>query len=611
MYMYSYRYSSEPTAGAPYLRALLLLLLLCAACGCTGTGTGDNRARTGMTARDTAAVFEYRGLYTPSNATPAQMTAHRAHNVDYDWGIWGHNLRKTALADGVPEDAQATVDGRKYAGQLCFSSDALYRAVETYILDNYGEEGGTRFALLPDDDDAVCLCDDCRRAGNTPQNATPAMARLLKRLAERFPAHLFFTGAYLTTRTAPADTLPANTGVLVSALEVPMKTDFRNDKKARRFAALVADWQRAVPRVYVWDYVRNFDDYLTPYPCLRLMRQRLQWYAGMGVRGIFLNGSGGDYATFDDVQTYTLARLLENPQAEVDSCVSGYLRRHYPATGDLLARHYLSWEDEVVRRRAPLPWYGGIGDAVRAWLDPDGMEDFVAEADVLKKQSEGDERRRLNRLLTALQFTRLELMRRPHTPWDADHAAECLALLASHAGQPGMARYREGNEGTLETYIKEYRRLLAENAAAPDALADAPLRFRSKPDGKYDDPSLLTDGRYALPTDYHTGWVISSATQTVLEIPAGRLRSGAVVELSCLCAPRWRIWLPRTAELWQAGRKAGEAQVPQAVPDTPYVKYKLKCRAGTLSPDAPVEIRLTQGGKGRKPTIALDEIDVF
>ena len=291
--MYSCRYTSNPGGRTGLGHALLLLLLLCVACGRTETAAGRVTSAPG----DGTAAFEYRGLYTPCNATPAQMAANGAHNPDYDWLIWGHNLRKTALADGVPTEAQATVDGRKDPAQLCFSSEALYRAVETYILDNCGDEESARVAIAPDDYDTACTCDACRRAGNTPQNATPAVAQLTKRLAavaqltkrlaERFPRHRFFITAYLTTLQAPRDTLPPNAGVLISAMELPMAAGFDKGKKARNFAALVAEWRKAVTHVYVWDYIRNFDDYLTPWPCLRLVQQRLRWYRGMGVDGIF------------------------------------------------------------------------------------------------------------------------------------------------------------------------------------------------------------------------------------------------------------------------------------------------------------------------------------
>ena len=39
-------------------------------------------------------AFEYRGIYSPTNSDPDFMAINASHNIDYDWGLWGHNLRK-------------------------------------------------------------------------------------------------------------------------------------------------------------------------------------------------------------------------------------------------------------------------------------------------------------------------------------------------------------------------------------------------------------------------------------------------------------------------------------------------------------------------------------
>ncbi len=57
-------------------------------------------------------------------------------------------------------------------------------------------------------------------------------------------------------------------------------------------------------------YERNYDDYLSPFPCLLVMQQRLELYRQLGIKGVFVNGSGDDYSAFDDMQTHVLALLL-------------------------------------------------------------------------------------------------------------------------------------------------------------------------------------------------------------------------------------------------------------------------------------------------------------
>lgn len=556
-------------------------------------------------------AFEYRGIYSPSNSDPEWMGITASHNVDFDWGLWGHNLRKV-FPDGVPEEAYATVDGKRDAEQFCFSSEALYRAVVAYVSDNYGEgkvKGEkVRFAIMPNDNDRVCVCPACAKAGNTARSATPAVTGLLERLAARFPNHLFFTSSYLTTKEAPGRPLPRNAGVIVSAMDIPVQPQFHKRPQCKRFTKLVEQWKKATSRVYVWDYMRNFDDYLTPYPCLGILQERLRYFRTLGVKGVFYNGSGYDYASFDDVQTHALSCLLINPDCPIERLVSDYMERFYPVSGKVLAERYLSWERTVKERNAVLPYYGGIADAVSAWLTPEAFQGFCDEVDRLAKKISDEERARLNRLLTALQFTRLELLRMPHGEYNKAKAGLYLESLSGHGAFPEMKNYREAN-GDLDEYIRLWDGLMAENGKSASLLKGVGLRAKSKPDMGYANLSLLTDGLYGLPSDYHTGWVISSPKRVIWEIPAGTFGKGETLELSFLFVPKWRIRIPKAVELWQEGRKLSAAVVPVADADRPFVKYRVKCRLDGVRRELPLELRLTQAD-GKRSTIACDEIEL-
>ena len=62
--------------------------------------------------------------------------------------------------------------------------------------------------------------------------------------------------------------------------------------------------------------------------------------------------------------------MLINPDLPLESYTERYLKRFYPHASDILLPAYLSWERIVKEREALLPFYGGIADAVSAWLDP-------------------------------------------------------------------------------------------------------------------------------------------------------------------------------------------------------------------------------------------------
>lgn len=428
-------------------KALTAIAAALVAGGCSGTAkpiTGEP-------------LSEYHGLYTPSNTKDVQQTMHTNH-PDYDWGLWGHNLVKV-IHDQLTDDMYATVDGHRTHDQLCFSSAALYKVVREYIIDQYGygtDNYSERISIMPMDNKLACTCPRCRALGNTPGNATPAVTRFITRLAKEFPRHQFFTSAYHSTKQAPATALPANVGVFISSFPLPVQVDFTHSKGYTEFLAMVKAWKQRCSRIYVWDYERNFDDYLSPFPCLLAMQSRLKLYAKLGVLGVFFNGSGDDYSAFDDMQTNVLAQLMDNPDLDVHDAVADYFQQYYPITADILTDYYWSLEQRARKSNCVLPLYGSMKEMCAAYLDADAFAKFRKQLDAASKQTMGDERHRLNALLTALAYTQLELCRCGLLPKDADMATEMRIVLKGHSEIKGMVN-RDESGHSIDNYLKQWK----------------------------------------------------------------------------------------------------------------------------------------------------------
>ena len=147
-----------------------------------------------------AFAFDYQSIYSPYGLNADHTGVIGLNNFDDNWGIWGHNLRKVLGKDA--EKVYATIHGKTDDSQLCFSSEDMYRQIENYIVDNFGEKGNFRFVIAPDDTPYACTCATCTALGNTEKNAPPAVTELILRLSQRFPKHTFFTTSYLTTQQA-------------------------------------------------------------------------------------------------------------------------------------------------------------------------------------------------------------------------------------------------------------------------------------------------------------------------------------------------------------------------------------------------------------------------
>lgn len=558
--------------------------------------------------QDTAGsfAFEYRGIYSPSNTNADLMPILGTHNVDFDWGLWGHNLRKV-FTDGIPQEAYALVGAKRDESQFCFSSEKLYKAYEAYVIDQYGDGNNdeiVRFAVMPNDNSTVCQCPACRAAGNTATSATPAVTKMVERLARRFPKHQFFTSSYTTTAAPPTHRLPDNVGVLVSTLALPLQNKMDGSTaEQRKFEATMKSWKSASKHIYVWDYMRNFDDYITPYPCLEHIKARLQYFKKMGVDGVFYNGSGYDYASFDDVQTYVVAQLMLNPDTDISQLVRHYYGKAYPVTAPIYADYYLSLEDKA--QKATLNPYSGIGEAASSYLDGAALDAFWHKLDGGKGKAVDTERRNINEMLTALAFTRLELLRlKPTTPSAATKGG-LLSLLSAHTAFKDLANYRE-SFGEVDKYINEWRTLSPWLANNGNKLRGATLTSTTKLDPEYADLSVLTDGKAGFASDYHTGWLLNSAPQVVLTVPQGKLSGNATLQLTFLQAPQWHIFTPASVEVWQGGKLIGKT-----MPVANEGRNSVKVMLSGVKVSAPVEIKVNKAERSGRATIAVDEIEVM
>lgn len=398
--------------------------------------------------------FEYRSIYSLENSKQDFRQRYDTHHVDFDWDLWGHNMKK--IAANAPEEVYARVDGKVHREQYCFSSEQLYKLTIAYVLDQFGEgtdDYSARICIMPQDNKVACTCSKCLKAGNSTGNATPAVTNMLRRLAKRFPRHRFFTSAYNSTLQAPTKSLPSNVGVWISASRFQLRVDLNQAKGYEEMRQMLQTWKKITPNVYVWDYARNFNDYLSPFPCLHVMQSRLRLYREMGVKGIFINANGYDYAAFDDMQSAVIAQLLSDPDTDVDQAVKAYFEEYYPVTAPLLYEYYSALEQRTIDTNHHLPLYSeNMQELVDSYLKTEEFTHWRARLDKASKATEGEERRRLNYLLTALSFTQLRLMDEKCLPMDEELYGEMKAVLQGHQELKEMKNYAEA-DGSITDYL--------------------------------------------------------------------------------------------------------------------------------------------------------------
>lgn len=544
-------------------------------------------------------AFEYNEIYMPQTLG-SNAKNYGLNTVDQDWGIWGHNLAKA-----LPEKPSMAIFAKRNGkdtddSQFCFSSNHLYSYLEEYISDKYGETDTVRFAIMPNDNEIVCMCAKCVEKGNTKNDASPAVFALMRRLCERFPNHIFFTSDYMTTKSLPDKPLPANAGVLVSAIDYPRLPESTPEEEA--FFNRIAQWKQFVDRVYVWEYINNYDDYFTPIPLLSVMQHRLQKYRDAGVQGVFMNGSGRDYMSLGDVNAPILAALLLDPDYEWKEGLKEVVTERYPVSGQTIYNFMIEQENYLAQQHTPLPMYGGVPDALKSYLPAERFLVFYDELSDQFPKTHGAEHEALDRLIDAISLPRLGIARLSGNLEGTQEPLEHLYELVDM----GTDAYNE-SYWAVSDYVKDFS-FIAGHARAMEGrnlLKGIKLKNLTPLDPDYSDISIITDGVLGLPSNYHCGNLISSATPSLdIEIPY--IEGMEHLRVALVANSSYRIGLPERVTLSYGGANIAEVEPKRLKEHTghSFVEFDIPS-----SVKGPMVVRLFRNPEIR--TMAIDEIEAY
>ena len=171
-------------------------------------------------------------------------------------------------------------------------------------------------------------------------------------IAEEYPNISIDTLAYQYTRTPPKTLRPRkNVIIRLCSIECCFAHPFtecdhsfasENGSSKNSFVNDVLEWAKICDRLYVWDYVVNFNHNILPHPNFGVLQKNIQFLAENHVKGIFEQGNSfvGKYGEFDLLKRYVLAKLLWNPYCDMDTVVNEYLVGVYGGAAAEVRKYY-------------------------------------------------------------------------------------------------------------------------------------------------------------------------------------------------------------------------------------------------------------------------------
>lgn len=166
------------------------------------------------------------------------------------------------------------------------------------------------------------------------------------RVKAQIPAARVGTLAYLFSFPAPTGmTLPDNVVVTVAPIEADHGRSLDSQENSR-FGEQLARWAEMSDHLVIWDYLTNFNGggYLQPYPNLYAMAETIKFAAQYpAVKGYFgqqVHGSLGPIGFgFDELRTWVGARLLWNPDQDIQSLIDEFVNGYYGAAAPYVGQY--------------------------------------------------------------------------------------------------------------------------------------------------------------------------------------------------------------------------------------------------------------------------------
>jgi hypothetical protein len=232
------------------------------------------------------------------------------------------------------------IDGKRIGGntQLCLTNPDVLRLTIARVREWIDSHPGVNIVSVSQNDwGNYCQCPDCTAIAEAEGSQSGPLVAFVNQVAEAiepdYPDVAIDTLAYQYTRKPPKSIRPRPNVIIrlcsieccfahpLATCDYPQNVSFRED---------IVGWSKLCDRLYVWDYVTSFANYLTPFPNWDVLGPNIRFFVENGVKGIFeegnYNSSGGELA---ELRAYIMAKCLWDPDYDPNVAMTEFLEGYY------------------------------------------------------------------------------------------------------------------------------------------------------------------------------------------------------------------------------------------------------------------------------------------
>ncbi len=489
---------------------------------------------------------------------------HRLHSIRdvYPDGFYVHTFHKllpwAAYFELHPEYF-AFMNGKHIIDQICLTNEEVYQVVRRRLKEEMERQPHKDvWSVSQNDNYSYCRCDACQAMIEEEGSPAGPVIHFVNRLADEFPDKVISTLAYQYSRQAPVKVKPRNNvQVMLCTIEMNRSRPLADDPTSSSFLKDLEDWGNISRNIYLWDYTVNFNHHISPFPNLHTLQPNIRLFVDNNVRQHFQQSNTGAGHEFSELKSYLIAKLLWNPDADVQELVREFTDGYYGPAGKWIRKYICGMEKEITENGQRLDIYEPPANHQHGFLSQEKIDEYNHYFDKAEEAVAGEPQYHLHvrTARMALQYAIMEIgksdMFGPRGWYlereDGFVPKQEMTDMLEQFYQTGIeSNVLTVNEAGLtpEEYYHSSRRFI-------DVQVRGNLAFRKEvraeplPSGKYSrgDLAILTNGVRGA-NDYNTHWIGWEAMDFTLTLDLEKPVEASVIEISTLWNPKSWILHP-------------------------------------------------------------------
>jgi hypothetical protein len=359
----------------------------------------------------------YTDMEDPDFADKMRCNIH-AWKGQGDWGMWVHTMFSLVPPDKYFKDHPeyyALMGGKRSKTQLCLSNPDVLKVTIEELKKKMQEKPGARYwSVSQMDTYGYCECDQCKAIYEREGSPSGAVLEFVNKVAAAFPDKMISTLAYQYTRSAPKHVKPAsNVNIMLCTIECDRNKSIASDTSKGSFFNDLRDWSKIANDILVWDYVIQFTNMIGPFPNLHVLQPNIQLFEKYHVSSVFEQGCHGTYSENQELREYLLAKLLWDPNLDVDSLATVFLNGYYGAAGYWIGNYLKTMEKNLISSGQPLWIYGSPVQETNSFLSPDQVKLYDSFFDKAEEAVKNDTiiLKRVYKARLPLMYAKIEISR--------------------------------------------------------------------------------------------------------------------------------------------------------------------------------------------------------